>query len=480
MANHVVIGAGPAGLNAIETIRQIDRDGASITLICDEPAYSRMALPYFLAREIPQEQLATGSAAYFERLRVETRFGARAAAVDAPARSVRLDGGESIPFDTLLIASGSAAARPAIPGADGRHVHNIWTLADAQLVAATKGKRPSAVLVGAGFIGLIILNALHKRGWKLSVVEQESHILPRMLDRRGAQAAERWLRDRGIDLYTGCGVTEIAGARKKTVALSDGQTLSANVVLLATGIRPQIAFLKDSGVRTDHGVVVDDRLQSSVPGIYAAGDVAQGPDLLGGPAAIHAIQPTAVDHGRVAGANMAGKETRYPGSLVMNILDIAGLHCASFGTWRAEEDTTIILNPSQPVYRKYVWQGARLVGGIMLGPVEDTTMLTDVGMLKGLIQTRADLGEWKHYLNERPWDLRRAYIAGGAASGLLQQTTVGAPSTARAFHFQDKQPGTQPSPHHADLVGTRPAGFESLPRTPTPGIYKPPVPESAE
>src|SRR6266478_649781 len=105
MAHHVVIGAGPAGLNAIETIRQIDRDGASITLIGDEPAYSRMALPYFLAREIPQEQLATGSTAYFERLRVGTRFGARVTTVDAQARHVELDGGESIAFDTLLIAS---------------------------------------------------------------------------------------------------------------------------------------------------------------------------------------------------------------------------------------------------------------------------------------------------------------------------------------------------------------------------------------
>src|SRR5207245_8103950 len=155
MAHHVVIGAGPAGLNAIETIRQIDADGASVTLICDEPAYSRMALPYFLAREISEDQLATGSPAYFERLRVDMRFGTRAAAVDPSARRVRLDSGEDMQFDTLLIATGSAASHPPIPGADGHHVHNIWTLADAQQVAATKGKRPSAVLVGAGFIGLL-------------------------------------------------------------------------------------------------------------------------------------------------------------------------------------------------------------------------------------------------------------------------------------------------------------------------------------
>src|SRR5207245_11059165 len=115
------------------------------------------------------------------------------------------------------------------------------------------------------------------------------HILPRMLDRRAALAAEGWLRDRGIDVFTGCNVTEIGGARRKTVALSDGHTLSATVVLLATGIRPQLAFLKDSGLHLDQGVVVDDHLQSSAPGIYAAGDAAQGPNLLGGPPVIHAI-----------------------------------------------------------------------------------------------------------------------------------------------------------------------------------------------
>src|SRR2546429_5728727 len=126
----------------------------------------------------------------------------------------------------------------------------------------------------------------------------------------------------------------------------------------------------------------------------------------------------------------------------MNILDVAGLACASFGTWNAEEDTTVIFNPGQPVYRKYVWHGGRLVGGIILGPIEDTTMLTDVGMLKGLIQSQVDLAEWKHYINERPWDLRRVYVASKAASQLLAQTTVGAASQSRGFHFNNLGPKT--------------------------------------
>jgi len=482
MPHHVIIGGGPAGINAIETIRQFDSGGA-ITLISDERAYARMALPYFLAKEIPQGQLDVGNDAYFDRLRVTRKIGPRVTRVDGAGRTVQLDNGETIAFDTLLIATGSSATHPPIPGADGRHVHNLWTLADALAVMESgKGKRPSALLVGAGFIGLIILNALHKLGWKLAVVELEGQMLPRMLDRRGAEAAEAWLRARDVDIYTGCGVTAIDGARKKTVTLSDGQTLSVNLVILSTGIAPNVAFLNGSGVRVDHGVVVNAQMQSSVPGIFAAGDVAQGPDLLGGPPTIHAIQPTAVDHGRIAGANMAGHACSYPGSLVMNILDVAGLHCTSFGRWQETTDTTVVWNAARPVYRKLVWDGTRLAGGIILGPIEDTTMLTDVGMLKGLIQSQVDLAEWKEYIHERPWDLRRAYVASTAARRLLAQTTIGTASQSRGFHFNDLTPRNTPGPHHADLLNTRPANFDTLPRTPTPGIYKTPIPpkESAE
>ncbi len=472
MSHHVIIGGGPAGINAIETIRHVD-SGAAITLISNENAYARMALPYFLAGQIPDAHLEVGSDAYFAGLRVTRHIGRRVTRIDSGGRRVYLDNGENIGFDTLLIATGSSPVRPPIPGADGKHVHNLWTLADTRaVIESASTKKPSAVLVGAGFIGLIILNALHKLGWHLAVVEMEGQILPRMLDRRAADAAEAWLRKRGVEVYTGCNVMAITGTRKKQLTLSDGQTLSANVVILSTGIRPNIDFLEGSGIAVQQGILVDAHMQTNIPGIYAAGDVAQGPNLLGGPPAIHAIQTTAVDHGRIAGANMAGRPRAYPGSLVMNSLDVAGLHCTSFGRWQDDADTTVVWNTSRPVYRKFVWDGTRLVGGILLGPIDDSTMLTDVGMLKGLIQSQLDLADWKHYLHERPWDLRRVYVATGAATTLLERTTVGAPTTARGFRFNDLSPRTDPGPHHADFVATRPADFDTLRRTPTPGIYK--------
>ncbi len=474
MTRYVIVGAGPAGMNAVETIRGLDQDG-TITLISDESAYSRMALPYFLTGEIPRQQLATGSEATFDKLGVETRFGAKVSAIDPSKKSVALDDGGEVTFDKLLLATGSSPLRPAIPGVDGANVHTLWTVEDAEAVLGAAGDgKPTVVLVGAGFIGLIVLNAMHKRGWDLTLVEREARILPRMVDRRGSDAAEAWLRERGVKVYTGCSVTEISGDARKSLRLSDEQVLEADLVIVSTGIKTNLEFLAGSGVElaADGGVLVDAHCESSVSGVYAAGDIAAGPGAAGGQA-IHAIQPTAVDHGRVAGSNMAGSEVTYDGSLAMNILDVAGLHMASFGSWADDADTTEVWAPARPVYRKLVWSGTRIVGAIMIGPVEDTTMLTDVGMVKGLVQAQTDLGEsWKKYLHEKPWDLRRPYVASGTATTLLKRSVVGGAARPRSYTHEGRKPPNTRSPYHADMAGTRPEGFEDLPRTPTPGIYK--------
>jgi NAD(P)H-nitrite reductase large subunit len=415
MPKHVIIGGGPAGINAIEAIRELD-PSSSITLISNEPSYARTALPDLLANQIGESQLQLGGEKYFRRLNATRRDG-RVTRIATKTRQVELEGGGSIPYDNLLIATGSSPQRPPIAGASGKHVHTLWTLADARaLMASADMRRPSVVVVGAGFIGLAIVNALHKVGWKISLVEMGTHILPKMLDRRGAEAVEGWLRERSIEIHTGVSVTSIAGGRKKTVALSDGQQLTAHIVILATGSNPNIGFLRGSGIKVDKGIIVDDHMRTNVAGIYAAGDVAQGPDILGGAKAIHAIQSTAVDHGRVAGANMAGHARAYAGSLMARILDIAELRCASFGRWSEGTDTTAVWDTERRVYRKLVWDGGRLVGGILLGPIADTAVLADVEMLRSLIQSRIELGSCKEDLQENPRDLRRVYVASGAAS----------------------------------------------------------------
>src|SRR5215510_3664355 len=211
MARHVIIGGGPAGMAAIEAIRAADQ-ASSITLISDEPAYSRMVLPYYLAREIPEQHVMIGDQAYWNRQKVEAVLGVRVQRVDAQTRTLTLSDGKTLSFDTLLIATGSSAQRPPIPGLNQDGVYTFWTLDDARKTIAKGMGAPEAVLVGAGFIGFIVLNAMAKLGWKLSVVEMVDHVLPRMLDKQGAAAVEGWLNAHGVALHTG---TQVQGISKE-------------------------------------------------------------------------------------------------------------------------------------------------------------------------------------------------------------------------------------------------------------------------
>ena len=459
--HHVIIGGGPAATNAIETIREFDGGRSTITLLCDEPAHSRMALPYWLAGTIPEAHTHTGDAAYFARLKVATRFGVRVAAVDPRGKTVTLADGGKIDFDNLLIATGSSPLAPSIPGADLPGVEPLWSLADTERVlkfAASlqpAGRTPRVVLVGAGFIGFIVLNAMFKRQWQLAVVEREGQVLPRMLDAPAAEHVRRWLATRAIPVHCGATVQRIRqetdGA--KAVELSDGRSLTADIVILATGIRPNLGLLQGSGIATGEAILVNDRMQTNFPHVYAGGDVAQGPVLHGTQNAVHPIQPTAVDHGRVAGANMAGRDVRYPGSLLMNVVDICGLQGASFGRWDdATAEAITIDNPAGFIFRKLLWSDDRISGAIFAGQANDLGMLTDIGMVKGLIQTGARLGPWKKYLRGNPFDIRRAYVASGVAAKLAGTALLGVPAKARQYRFGAAEPKVPANPAHAVFV----------------------------
>ena len=462
MTKHVIIGGGPVATNAIETIRQLDGDGSEIILVSDEPAHSRMVLPYWLAGQVPREHTHTADDAEFERLGVDARIGSRVTAVDPAGRTITLDDGSTQDYDNLLIATGAAPVGLPVPGTDLPGVQSLWTLADtAGLLEATEGlENPRVTMIGAGFIGFIMLNAMYKRGWQLTVVEREANVLPRMLDADAASVVEDWLAERGVTLHTGAGVEGIVEGEdgSRVVQLAGGTLVEADVVIIATGIRPNIDLAEAAGIETDQGIIVDSRMKTSADGVYAGGDVAQGPVLGGGPNEIHAVQPTAVDHGRIAGANMAGHDVEYPGSLSMNILDACGLQNASFGNWADESaEAVTIANLRDRIYRKLLFTGNQLTGAVFVGRANDLGMLTDVGMVKGIIQTRTDLGPWRQFLSENPFDIRRPYVATGVAAALAGNMLLGRPSQARGFHFGGAAPTTQVDEAHGVLVDNKDA-----------------------
>jgi len=406
--NHVIIGAGPAGIIAAETLRKVD-PGASVTVVGDEPEppYSRMAIPYLLSGGVGEEgtYLRHGTD-HFGRLGVDVRRD-RVTRVHAEDGRVALDGGQHLDYDRLLIASGSHAVRPPIAGMDLPGVENCWTLGDARRIAEGAAKGSRVVLMGAGFIGCIVLEALAKRGVELTVIEMGERMLPRMMDDIGGDMIKRWCESKGVRVLTGVRVGAVSASGKAlALALENGETLPADFVVCATGVSPNVDFLVGTGIEVEDGILVDAHLQSSVDGIYAAGDVAQGPDFSTGARQVHAIQPTASEHGRIAAMNMAGRPTRFRGSLSMNVLNTLGLISSSFGLWMGSEggEGARAADADRFRYLRLEFEEDRLVGALALG------LTQHVGVIRGLIQTRLPLGQWKDRLMRDPLLVMDAYL----------------------------------------------------------------------
>ncbi|MCX7174125.1 MAG: FAD-dependent oxidoreductase [Proteobacteria bacterium] len=413
---HVIIGNGPAGVIAAETLRKLDAK-AEIVLVGDEsePPYSRMAIPYLLMGNIAEQGThLRKDQKHFFRLNIRL-VNARVEKVDPAAKSVKLANGDALSYDRLLIATGSHPVQPPVPGMDLPGVHTCWTLADArQIIAKTKpGAR--VVQMGAGFIGCIIMEALAARGVKLTVVEMGDRMVPRMMNATAGGMIRQWVERKGVRVHVSTRVEAITQANGALSAkLSSGESLPADLIISATGVRPNIAFLKGSGVNTKDGVLVDDQLQTSVPGIYAAGDVTESIGLISGLPQLNAVQPNAADQARVAAANMAGKLSPFQGSLAINVLDTLGLISTSFGQWWGESkadggDSAELLDAEKFRYLSLQFSEDVLIGATSLGWSDH------VGALRGLIQGRVRLGAWKGRLLADPTQFMAAYL--GAAQG---------------------------------------------------------------
>jgi NAD(P)H-nitrite reductase large subunit len=407
---HIIVGAGPASVIAAETLRKADAE-ADIAIIGDEPEppYSRMAIPYYLIDNIAESgTYLRDPARHYQALNIEL-VQRRVDKVDTKGKSVTLADGSRRGYNKLLLATGSHPISPPIPGLDLPQVHSCWTLADARNIIRLAQSGSNVVLIGAGFIGCIILEALVKRGVNLTVVETGNRMVPRMLDDKAGGLLETWCKNQGIDVHTSCSVESVSetGGDQVEVALSDGGKLSAALVITATGVKANTDLIEGGDINTDQGILVNRRMQTSSPDVYAAGDVAQGVDFSTGNFEVQAIQPTATDHGRIAALNMAGKGSEHHGTLNMNVLDTVGLISCSFGLWMGVDggDSAELYNPDEFQYIKLQFDGNYLVGAASVGKTQH------IGVLRGLIESRIDLRQWKHRLMQNPTAIMEAYIA---------------------------------------------------------------------
>ncbi len=407
--DHIIIGAGPAGVIAAETIKRTD-PSSSVTLIGEEKEapYSRMALPYYLIDKIGEDgTFLRKSDSHYDDNGIQV-LQERVASVDTNSKSVMLEDGGQKSFDKLLIATGSHPISPPIEGIDLPGVHNCWTLEDGRKIAAGAKPGSNVVLMGAGFIGCIILEALALRGVNLTVVEMGDRMVPRMMNQVAGNLIKKWCQEKGVTVHTSTRIEAIEkSGNALKVKMDNGETLDADVVISATGVKSNIAFLEGSGIETEFGVLVNDRLQTNHADIYAAGDVCQGRDFSTGEYTVQAIQPTAADHGRIAAMNMCGRDTVHQGSVNMNVLDTMGLISSSYGLWMGVDggDSTELCDEDRYRYLSLQFQDDVLVGAQSLG------LTQHVGVLRGLIQTKLKLGKWKDHLMEDPTRIMEAYLA---------------------------------------------------------------------
>jgi len=407
---HIIIGAGPAGVVAAETLRKND-PSASVTIIGDEsePPYSRMAIPYYLSDSIDEAgSYLRDPAQHYKQQNIEL-VKQRVEKIDSNKNQVILADGSTRNYDKLLLATGSRPISPPIPGLELPQVHSCWTLEDARNIIGLAQPGANVVLIGAGFIGCIILEALVKRGINLSVVETGNRMVPRMLNEKAGGLLKQWCTDKGIDVHTSCSVESVTAADKAEVevSLSDGSKLPAALVITATGVKPNVEILEGTDIKLDLGVLVNHSMQTSNSDVYAAGDVAQGIDFSTGNFEVQAIQPTATDHGRIAALNMSGNVTEHHGTVNMNILDTLGLVSSSFGLWMGVEggEQAELYNPDEFQYINLQFDGDCLVGASTVGKIQH------LGVLRGLIESRIQLGPWKERLIKDPTCIMEAYVA---------------------------------------------------------------------
>ncbi|HET8943973.1 MAG TPA: FAD-dependent oxidoreductase, partial [Dehalococcoidia bacterium] len=293
-----------------------------------------------------------------------------------------------------------------------------WTLADTQKIQRQMADAKSCFVIGAGFISLLTVSALIKvANLKYTIVEMADQVMPQLLDEPAGRALERVMREKGIDLILGDTVASIERATSGyTITLKSGASYQADMIVVGAGVRPNADFLKTppsvhpkalegsaeharsaSGPDIERGILVNDRQETSLPDIYAAGDCAEGFDFLTEERAVHAIWPTAVDQGRIAGANMTGDSQRYPGSLSWNVTELFGITMASVGEFRERPgwEPIVFQNPSANTYRKLLLNEGAIVGAVVIGNAQH---VQDLGVVQAMIRRKTNVNRWRYML----------------------------------------------------------------------------------
>ncbi|MHB9097219.1 MAG: NAD(P)/FAD-dependent oxidoreductase [Syntrophales bacterium] len=370
---YVIIGSGPAGISAAEEIRREDPEGPITMITADpHPAASPVMLTYWVSGHFPREGLFFREReSWADKNQVTLRCGEQVTAVDVLRQAVTVAAGGEIPYDRLLIATGATPVIPPIPGIRARGVYPFRTFADAEGILTSRADLKEVSIMGGGFIGIKLACHLRERGLAVSVFEKEPRLASRIFDQRASDIVKGQLRRCGLTVETGVGIAEIMnrGGWVSGVRLDDGRHLPAQILVAAVGVRPNTTFLDQPIAAPRGGIPVDERMASAVPGVFAAGDVATARDSLTELPFNNAVWPAATRQGKVAGANMAGRDRAYVHNFNLNALNLDGLQVTSAGHPYEQEGGAIrVFHEEQGAnYRKLILRSGVLIGFILIG-----------------------------------------------------------------------------------------------------------------
>ncbi|MDO8578848.1 MAG: FAD-dependent oxidoreductase [Dehalococcoidales bacterium] len=423
---YLIIGNSAGAVGAAEAIRSGDKTGA-ITIVSDEPypAYSRPLISKYLADKRPLEKMLFRSADFYEQTNIQALLGKKVVKLNISEHNVEIEGGTKVTWDKMLLATGGSPIVPKMEGIDLKGVFKFLALDDAKdidayLVSLSR-KLPRAVVIGGGLIGMSVTEALVKRGAQVTIIEMKNWILNVMLDAGTAGMVAEKMQAAGVNIVTGRTSGKINGSPAGTVegvTLDDGQILPADLVIVAIGVRPRLDLAVGTEIKINRGIVVDRHMMTSVPDIYACGDVAEAYDAVYGQNRVIPIWPNAYIGGRVAGANMAGGAAEYPGGTAMNSLNYFDIDVVSAGmVLPPDESYEILTSRNNQSSRRIVLKDGRVVGLAFTGNVEKS------GIIHSLMKQQVDVTAFKKELvapdfglASLPRDVWERQLAGSSAS----------------------------------------------------------------
>ncbi len=410
-ARYLVVGSSHAALEAVTAIRMHDPDG-SLALVTRDGhlPYSPTVLPYVVSGRSAPDRIFLRSKEFFAERHVDYNPGQALVRLDPPRNTAHLAGGRTMRYEKLLLATGAAPVIPPIPGLDTVQYHVLRTLDDALKLKAAIGASRQAVVLGGGLVGMHAAENLVTAGAKVTIIEMQDQVLGAYFDRQAAGFIARAFIDHGASIITGRRVVGLApSAQGATVSLDDGGTLETDLLLVATGVKPDLGYLADSGVNCAAGIIVNHDMGTNIDNIWAAGDCAQAKDFYHEGTSMNAILPDATEQGRIAGMSMAGDPgcKGYRGGVPLNTYHFFGRHAIAVGTGVVPTGglERLRVDDAAGRYLRVIFQDGRLLG------IFGISEFFDSGIMWQLILRRIDLTDRLEQLVADPLKVGRELMS---------------------------------------------------------------------